>query len=121
MTVRRVVPNLACGRVTDTRSFYVDLLGFEVVMDLGWIVTVASPANPSAQVSLSGDGIGPGSDAPALTVEVADVDEVHDRAVAGGFDVVRPLVDEDWGVRRFFVRDPDGRVINVMSHPPSPG
>ncbi len=32
-------------------------------------------------------------------------------------DIVHPLTDEAWGVRRFFVRDPDGHVINVLSHP----
>jgi hypothetical protein len=26
------------------------------------------------------------------------------------------LQDEEWGVRRFFVRDPNGRVVNVLSH-----
>ncbi len=101
-----------------TLDFYVDLLGFEVVMDLGWIVTVASPSNATAQISFAADGIRPHSDSPVLTVEVTDVDSVHALALTLGFQVVRPLRDEEWGVRRFFVRDPDGRVINVMSQPP---
>jgi catechol 2,3-dioxygenase-like lactoylglutathione lyase family enzyme len=100
-----------------TRDFYVDL-GFEVVMDIGWVVTVASPSNPTAQITFAADGVGPAaSDAPVITVEVADVDALHATAVARGLDIVLPLRDEEWGVRRFFVRDPDGRVINVMSHP----
>ena len=36
-----------------------------------------------------------------------------------GEEIVYPLTDEPWGVRRFFVEDPDGTVVNVMSHRPS--
>jgi hypothetical protein len=39
-----------------TRDFFVDLLGFEVAMDLGWVVTVASATNPSARVTIVGNG-----------------------------------------------------------------
>ncbi len=116
MSIRRVVANLASDSLADTSAFYVGVIGFEVVMDLGWIVTVASPSNPTAQISFSADGIRPQSDAPVLTVEVSDVDGVHAKARDGGFDIVLSLRDEEWGVRRFFVRDPDGRVVNVMSH-----
>jgi catechol 2,3-dioxygenase-like lactoylglutathione lyase family enzyme len=121
VSIRRVVPNLAADSMAATRDFYVDVLGFEVVMDMGWIVTVKSPSNPTAQVSFAADGIRAHDDAPVITVEVADVDAVHATAVAGGCEIVRSLRDEEWGVRRFFVRDPDGRVVNVMSHPPPSG
>ena len=121
MSIRRVVPNLASNVVADTRDFYVNLLGFKVVMDMGWIVTVASPSNETAQISFAADGITSQSDAPVLTVEVADVDAVHAKALAEGLELVRSLRDEEWGVRRFFVRDPDGRVVNVMSQPSMAG
>ena len=49
-------------------------------------------------------------------MEVDDVDAVHAKAVADGLEIVHPLTDETWGVRRFFVRDPDGLVVNVLSH-----
>ena len=114
------MPNLACDSLTKTRDFYIELLGFEVVMDMGWIVTVASPSNPTAQISFAAEGIRSQSNAPVLTVEVADVDAVHSHALAGGLEIVLSLRDEEWGVRRFFVRDPDGRVVNVMSQPPTP-
>ncbi len=39
-----------------------------------------------------------------------DVDDVHSRAVDAGAEIVYPLTDEDWGLRRFFVRDPNGAV-----------
>jgi catechol 2,3-dioxygenase-like lactoylglutathione lyase family enzyme len=117
MTIRRVVPNLVCRRMAETRAFYVDLLGFEVAMDMGWIVTLASPVNATAQISLS-EGTPAADDGhPLLTIEVADVDALYDRALAGPYDITMGLRDEEWGVRRFFIRDPDGRVVNIMGHP----
>lgn len=117
MTIRRVVPDIASSDLSRSREFYIDVLGFELSMDIGWIMTFASPANPTAQVSIIDGHREPGG-APAadLTIEVADVDAVHARAIGRHVEVVYPLTDEPWGVRRFFVRDPDGKLINVMSH-----
>jgi catechol 2,3-dioxygenase-like lactoylglutathione lyase family enzyme len=117
MTIRRVVPNLLCSAIETTRDFYVHVLGFEVVMDMGWIVTVASPSNPTAQISFFQGDPGPASDEPVLTIEVREVDAVHATVTEVGSEVVLSLRDEPWGVRRFFTRDPDGRVVNVMSQP----
>src|SRR5829696_8159458 len=45
---------------------------------------------------------------PDVSIEVDDVDEVYERARAAGAEVVYALTDEEWGLRRFFVRDPNG-------------
>ncbi|MFC8587220.1 VOC family protein [Streptomyces sp. NPDC057217] len=117
MSVRRAVPNLRTESPEENKDFY-GLLGFEQVMDHGWIATLASPAVPAAQLSLMGaDLTAPVS--PDLSVEVEDVDAVYAAVRAAGAEVVHPLTDEEWGVRRFFVRDPDGRVVNVLGHRPN--
>lgn len=115
MSIRRVVPDITSQRMDESRTFYTEFLGFEVAMDMGWIVTLASPSNPTAQITLLR---GPASAAPNpdLSIEVADVDAVHAKAIALGLAIVYPLTDEPWGVRRFFVTDPNGVVINVVSH-----
>ena len=82
-------------------------------MDLGWVVTVASPTNPSIQVTIIGND---DMSAPGISVEVADVDAAHAKALEQGFDIVYPLRDEGWGVRRFMLREPSGTVVNVLSH-----
>jgi catechol 2,3-dioxygenase-like lactoylglutathione lyase family enzyme len=114
MTIRRVVPNIESVDPAASRVCYVDVLGFEVAMDMGWIVTFASPENRTAQISV----VRPDESLPQpdFTVEVADVDACHARAMAHGLEVVYPLTDEPWGVRRFFLRDPNGKIANVMSH-----
>ena len=113
--IRRVVPNLNAERTLDSRAFYEDVIGLELSMDLGWIATFVSPTNPTAQLSiLSGDATA--AVHPDVSIEVEDADEVHAAAVARGAEIVHPLTDEPWGVRRFFVRDPNGTVVNVMMH-----
>ena len=119
MTIRRVVPNLLSPDMDASRAFYGDFLGLNVVMDLGWIVTYASPTNPTAQISISpGDALKGEQMRPYLTIEVQDVDAVHGAAVARGYDVVHPLTEEPWGVRRFFIVEPGGLVLNVLGQTP---
>ena len=111
-----MVPHLHADDTEASRSFYTDFLGFDVAMDLGWIVTFASPTNPAAQVNLYGRAALPASLQPQLSIEVDDVDAVHAEAVRRGIEIVHPLTDEPWGVRRFFARDPGGNVVNILSH-----
>ena len=115
MSVRRIVPDIRSKQLDTSRQFYVDVLGLEVAMDMGFIVTLRSSTNPTAQVSLVRDDES-SAILPQMSVEVADVDDVHARAVSRGFNVVYPLTNEPWGVRRFFVTDPNGTIINVMCH-----
>jgi uncharacterized glyoxalase superfamily protein PhnB len=111
--ISRAVPNLRSERPEETRDFFVSLLGFELAMDLGWVVTVASPDNPSAQVTLITND---DPSAPGISVGVDDVDAVHAGAVEQGYEIVYPLRDEEWGVRRFMLREPGGTMVNVVSH-----
>ena len=119
MTIRRVVPNILSPDMDASHTFFGGFLGINVVMDLGWIVTYASPNNPTAQISISpGDALDGQQMRPYLTIEVEDVAAVHAGAVARGYDVVHPLTDEPWGVRRFFVVEPGGLVLNILGHTP---
>ena len=56
--------------------------------------------------------------APGITVEVDDVDAIHAKALERDFEIAYPLRDEEWGVRRFMLRDPSGTIVNVLSHIP---
>jgi catechol 2,3-dioxygenase-like lactoylglutathione lyase family enzyme len=113
VTINRAVPNIKSERPAETRDFFVGLLGFEVAMDMGWVVTLASPTNPSAQVTIIAND---DPAAPGISVEVADVDAVHAKAVEQGLEIAYPLRDEEWGVRRFMLREPSGITVNVVSH-----
>lgn len=112
MGVRRAVPDLSSTSLEAAKAFYGEVLGLRPVMDHGWIVTLADPERPQVQVSLmTDDATGPVI--PDVSIQVDDVDGCHDAALRAGAEIVHPLTDEPWGVRRFFVRAPDGHVINV--------
>lgn len=115
VNVRRIVANLATPNVAEVRAFYVALLDLTPVMDLGWVVTLAADAAVAPQLSIAGEG-GSGTPVPDLSIEVDDVDQVYRRAGAAGVEVAYDITDEPWGVRRFFVRDPTGRLVNILSH-----
>ena len=114
MSIRRVVPDITCNRIHESRKFYTEFLGFDVAMDIDWVVTLVSPSNPTTQITLVQETRS--EPQPNMTIEVDDVDAVHTKAVGLGLQVVYPLTDEPWGVRRFFATDPNSVVINVMSH-----
>lgn len=117
MAVRRIVANLQVRDPAAATPFYGDLLGLDVVMDHGWIRSFAAPGAAQVQVSVAVEG-GGGTPVPALSIEVDDVDRLHAEAIARGFAIVHPLTDEPWGVRRFFVRDPFGTIVNILAHSP---
>jgi catechol 2,3-dioxygenase-like lactoylglutathione lyase family enzyme len=115
MAVKRIVPDLHADDPAASSGLYVDVLGLEVVMDHGWIVTYAAPGAPQTQLSvMREDASAPVR--PDVSIEVDDVDAAHAAAVDRGYEIVHPLTEEPWGVRRFFVRDAGGAVVNVLGH-----
>jgi catechol 2,3-dioxygenase-like lactoylglutathione lyase family enzyme len=49
-----------------------------------------------------------------VTIEVDDVDAVHERAQASRLPIELSLRDEDWGQRHFITRDPNGLAVDVV-------
>ncbi len=118
MAVKRIVANIAAEDINRAKAFYGDFLGLEAVMDLGWIMTFAAKGSAPVQISFASQG-GSGTAVPDLSIEVDDLDAVHRRAVEKDLPIEYGPVDEPWGVRRFYVRDPFGRLINILAHNPT--
>lgn len=115
MQVKRIVPNVAAADVAQARTFYADILGLEIAMDLGWITTFKSSGTVAPQLSVASEG-GSGTEVPDISVEVDDLDEALRRVQAAGLAIEYGPADEPWGVRRFYVRDPFGRLVNILAH-----
>jgi catechol 2,3-dioxygenase-like lactoylglutathione lyase family enzyme len=115
MAVKRIVPNIAVVDIGRAEPFYCGILGLRKVMDQGWIVTFAAEGQSAPQVSIAIEG-GSGTPVPDLSVEVDDLDAVLKRVVAAGLPIEYGPAREPWGVRRFYVRDPFGRLVNVLVH-----
>jgi len=117
MNIRRVVPDITTDRLDESREFYTEFVGLHVAMDMDWIITLVSPSNPTAQINLlRGERAGGAQHDVAISIEVDDVDALHAKAVSRGLKIVYPLTNEPWGVRRFFVSDPNCVIINIMHH-----
>ena len=115
MKVKRIIANFSTHDPSRAEAFYRDILGLDLVMDHGWIRTYASATVMPVQVSFASQG---GSDTPVpdLSVEVDDVAEALDRVRSAGIPIEYGPAIEPWGVRRFYVRDPLGRLINILQH-----
>ncbi len=115
VTVKRIVPNLSMVEPDEAKVFYETLFGLKVAMDQGWIVTFASEETARPQLSMMSEG-GSGTPVPDVSIEVDDVDAVYEKARSMGCEILYGIVDEPWGVRRFYVRDPAGKVLNILAH-----
>jgi catechol 2,3-dioxygenase-like lactoylglutathione lyase family enzyme len=115
MAVKRIVANIAAQDIDEARAFYMDVLDLRMVMDLGWIVTFSADGAVAPQLSVASEG-GSGTSVPDLSIEVDNLDEIHRRVVAKGLPVEYGPTTEPWGVRRFYVRDPFGRLLNILEH-----
>ena len=115
MQVKRIVANIAAEDIAAARRFYQDILGLDVLMDHGWIATYGSSQKMSVQVSIASEG-GSGTPVPDLSIEVDDLDTALQRMKKAKVAIEYGPADEPWGVRRFFVRDPFGRLVNILMH-----
>ena len=118
MSVKRIVVNVAAesvASVATVKQFYAELFGLDLVMDQGWVVTLASGNTAPAQMSIASEG-GSGTAVPDISIEVDNVDALYARSKQLGHKIEYALTDEPWGVRRFYLRDPVGKLLNVLSH-----
>ena len=115
MAVRRIMANLAFDRIDAARAFSGDVLGMNIAMDLGWITTFTAEGSMTPQISVMTEG-GSGTPVPDLSIEVDDLSDVHRKMKAAGFEIEYGPATEPWGVTRFYVRDPLGRLVNILAH-----
>jgi len=111
-----IVANLSVPDLAAAREFYGDFLGLSVeAFNLGWVANLQSPDGRAVVQLVTRDASAPVDS--TISVHVGDdVDAAYQEAQRRGLEIVHPLTTEPWGVRRFFVRAPDGTVINIVSH-----
>ncbi|HET6530040.1 MAG TPA: VOC family protein [Actinoplanes sp.] len=116
MRVTRVTANLRVPDVATAKSFYADYLGLTTEeFNMGWVARYTSPETGAHIQLVTRDATAP--EDSVISVHTNDVDGAYEKAQELGYDIVHPLTTEPWGVRRFFVRAPDGNVINIVGHP----
>jgi catechol 2,3-dioxygenase-like lactoylglutathione lyase family enzyme len=113
------MPVVVTDAPEETLAFYVDVLGFRLAMEEDGLAMLASTSVPTTQLIVtwaSATAMDPAALVLAMSLEVEDVDAAYADVQARGLEIVRPIADEPWGVRRFFVREPSGSVVNVAGH-----
>ena len=115
MKVKRIVSNIKSKNLKNAQAFYKDILGLELAMDLGWIQTYSTDSQMSVQVSIASEG-GSGTSVPDLSIEVDDLETALSRVKKAKINIEYGPAAEPWGVRRFYVRDPFGKLINMLQH-----
>jgi predicted enzyme related to lactoylglutathione lyase len=116
MRVTGIGANLPVADIDEAREFYTDYLGLSVEeFNMGWVARYKAPESEAHVQLVTHDATAPEDSVISLHIG-SDVDEAYEEAQRRGYEIVYPLTTEPWGLRRFFVRDPDGNVINVTSH-----
>ncbi|MBY5737107.1 VOC family protein [Rhizobium leguminosarum] len=115
MKVLRIVANIQAPDITKAKPFYQDILGLDVIMGHGWITTFGAARSMNVQLSIASEG-GSGTEVPDLSIEVDNLDAAFQAMSDSGFPIEYGPADEPWGVRRFYVRDPFGKLVNILVH-----
>jgi len=115
MKVKRIMANTATADIDKAQAFYGDILGLHVLMAHGWLRTYGNDETMTVQISFGTQG-GSGTPVPDLSIEVDDVEAALTRFRNANVAVEYGPVSEPWGVRRFFVRDPYGNLVNILQH-----
>jgi catechol 2,3-dioxygenase-like lactoylglutathione lyase family enzyme len=115
MRVKRITANIKTADIDKAEAFYHDVLGLESVMDHGWIRTYSLDSKMTVQVSFASEG-GSGTPVPDLSVEVDDIEIALTKIKEANIPIEYGPKTEPWGVRRFYVRDPFGKLINILQH-----
>lgn len=115
MRVTRIIADLHVADLEAAKGFYRDYLGLSTEeFNLGWVARHTSPDTGANVQLVTRDATAP--EDPVISVLVDDVDGAYEQARELGYEIVKPIADEPWGVRRFFIRAPDGNVLNIVRH-----
>lgn len=115
MRAKRITTNLPVADIEASKGFYTDFLGLaDEEFNLGWVARYTDPESGAHVQLVTRDATAP--EDSGISVHADDVDAAYEEAQRLGYEIVHPLTDEPWGVRRFFVRAPDGTVVNVVRH-----
>jgi predicted enzyme related to lactoylglutathione lyase len=115
MRVNRITTNLPVPDLEAAKHFYTGYLGLSTEeFNLGWVARYTSPETGAHVQLVTRDATAP--EDSVISVHTDDLDAAYAEAQELGYEIVHPMTTEPWGVRRFFVRAPDGNVINVVRH-----
>jgi catechol 2,3-dioxygenase-like lactoylglutathione lyase family enzyme len=115
MRINRITANIETSDIDRADAFYHGILGLDRIMDHGWIRTYGSNSKMTVQISIASEG-GSGTPVPDLSIEVDNIETALEKVKKAGILIEYGPQSEPWGVRRFFIHDPFGKLINILQH-----
>ncbi|MXO63853.1 VOC family protein [Qipengyuania oceanensis] len=113
MAVTRIVANLRAENPARIADFYRRVFGLHLALDMGWITFLEGDSQQKVEMHAASQG-GNGTDVPVISIGVDDLEGCEEAIRAAGAEIVYGPVKEEWGLRRFFFRDPAGNLVNVV-------
>ena len=113
MAVTRIVANLSAPDPMGLAKFYQEVFELDLPFEMGWIAFLSKDSAQKIELHTASEG-GSGTDLPVISIGVDDLDATEAAVRAAGAEVVYGPATEDWGLRRFFFRDPAGNLVNVV-------
>ena len=115
MQATKIFANLRVADIEAAKGFYTDYLGLtNEEFNMGWVARYSSADGEARLQLVTGDATA--AEDSVISVCTDDIDAAYAEAQQRGYDIVHPLTTEAWGLRRFFVRAPDGNVLNIVNH-----
>ena len=114
MAVTRIVANLRTDNPIALAEFYTRVFQLELALDMGWISFLTNGSQQNIELHTAVHG-GSGTDLPIISIGVDNLAATEAAVRAAGAEIVYGPVTEDWGLRRFYFRDPAGNLINVVN------
>jgi catechol 2,3-dioxygenase-like lactoylglutathione lyase family enzyme len=127
--VTRAGTILGVADVPRSLAFYRDVLGFQldvlfdeppyaILSRAGMRLSLAEQGHPAPDHEVVMTAPTDSARAQSMLVlEVADAHAIHEALSGAGAEIVAPLFSPPWGGHRFFVRDPDGFLIEIEELP----
>lgn len=126
MKLQDVFALITTDKMAACRDFYVKHFGFEVAFESAIYLQLTVPSESGNHFSiafmptnhpfgvvgpeaLNGHGL-------MLTIQVANSADVYAKVKAEGGHIIHDLKTEDWGQRRFTMRDPAGVAVDVVQN-----
>ena len=115
MAVTRIIANLTAPNPIALAKFYEEVFKLDLTFEMGWIAFLSKNTTQKIELHTASEG-GSGTELPVISIGVDDLDATEAAVRAAGASVVYGPVEEPWGLRRFFFRDPAGNLVNVVDH-----
>lgn len=105
---------LYCEDLAKTAPFYEDVLGLDLALDQG-SCRIYHMVNHKAYIGICERATPREKDGVIFTIVTQDVDAWYERITSKGVECeYAPRMNETYGIYHFFVKDPNGYLIEVQ-------